>query len=93
MRQRAMSNLGTQDNNYSNQVINKLTYKEQLKETIKVISLFSGCGGLDLGFEGGFDVPKACITDFDFIDSEKSGNVILKKTPFEIVFCNDRLKS
>ena len=23
---------------------------------LKVLSLFSGCGGMDLGFEGGFDV-------------------------------------
>ena len=25
------------------------------KKTYKVVSLFSGCGGLDLGFSGGFD--------------------------------------
>ena len=26
-----------------------------------VVSLFSGCGGMDLGFEGGFDVLKAAV--------------------------------
>ena len=26
------------------------------KETLNVLSLFSGCGGMDLGFEGGFSV-------------------------------------
>ena len=30
-----------------NEIVNKKTYK--------VVSLFSGCGGLDLGFSGGFD--------------------------------------
>lgn len=25
-------------------------------ESLNVISLFSGCGGMDLGFEGGFDI-------------------------------------
>ncbi|MCC8088904.1 MAG: hypothetical protein LIO79_06535 [Rikenellaceae bacterium] len=31
-------------------------------KTINVLSLFSGCGGMDLGFEGGFSVyKKKCI--------------------------------
>lgn len=77
------------DNPTFNKVISKLTYQKLPKEKIKVISLFSGCGGLDLGFEGGFDIPKACIKDLDFVDSEKSEKFILKKNPFEIVFCND----
>lgn len=38
-----------------------------------VVSLFSGCGGLDLGFRG----------DFRFLDSEYSAH------PFEIVWAND----
>ena len=25
------------------------------KEALKIVSLFSGCGGLDLGFSGNFD--------------------------------------
>ena len=29
---------------------------ETPKKSIKVVSLFSGCGGMDLGFEGGFPV-------------------------------------
>ena len=39
----------------------------------KVASLFSGCGGLDLGFIGGF----------------KHFSKIIPKLPFEIVFAND----
>jgi DNA (cytosine-5)-methyltransferase 1 len=40
---------------------------------IKVASLFSGCGGMDLGFVGGFDYRQFS----------------LPKTGFEIVFAND----
>lgn len=29
--------------------------KRDVKKTITVVSLFSGCGGMDLGFHGGFD--------------------------------------
>ena len=29
---------------------------EMKKDTLNVLSLFSGCGGMDLGFEGGFSV-------------------------------------
>lgn len=60
--------------------------------SIKAISLFSGCGGLDLGFEGGFTIPKLCVTDDDFIDFKKGDEVTLKKNPFEIVLCNDIMK-
>ena len=43
------------------------------KEKIKVISLFSGCGGMDLGFTGGFDLLGKRYA----------------KSPFEIVWAND----
>ncbi|MCT7635321.1 DNA cytosine methyltransferase [Aliarcobacter butzleri] len=42
-------------------------------KNFKIASLFSGCGGLDLGFIGGF----------------KHFNYELPKLPFEIVFSND----
>ena len=59
---------------------------------LRVLSLFSGCGGLDLGFEGGFKALReaACA---DMLTS--SGNarknkwVLLPKTRFETVFAND----
>lgn len=28
------------------------------KKKLKILSLFSGCGGMDLGFEGGFIAPR-----------------------------------
>ena len=37
--------------------------KENLaqKKSLRLVSLFSGCGGIDLGFEGDFDVLKMSI--------------------------------
>lgn len=46
---------------------------ETTSETINVLSLFSGCGGLDLGMIGGFDFRKNNYA----------------KTNFELVFAND----
>ena len=43
------------------------------RKNIRIASLFSGCGGLDLGFSGGFD-----FYDFHF-----------EKLPTNIVFAND----
>ena len=49
-----------------------MTEKKETK-TLKVVSLFSGCGGLDLGFTGGFAFR----------------NRFYKKNNFRIVFAND----
>lgn len=43
------------------------------EQTISVVSLFSGCGGMDLGFSGGFE----------FLGKDYS------QTPFEIIWAND----
>lgn len=45
----------------------------QGKQKVKVVSLFSGCGGMDLGFRGGFA----------FLGKKYERN------PFDIVFAND----
>ena len=59
----------------------------------KVVSLFSGCGGLDLGFEGGFEVPASCINEEihpDWIEEiTKPGWVKLPRNSFETIFAND----
>src|SRR6056297_3196948 len=48
--------------------------KEESRMTkYKVISLFSGCGGLDLGFQGGFK----------FLDKKYN------KNKFEVIWAND----
>lgn len=43
------------------------------KDKIKIVSLFSGCGGLDLGFMGGFDFMGESYPEL----------------PTEIIFAND----
>jgi DNA (cytosine-5)-methyltransferase 1 len=71
------------------------TTKEENKATLNVLSLFSGCGGMDLGFEGGFSVLQQSINEIltpHFIEKkEKNGFIQLKKTKFKTVFANDIL--
>ncbi|MFC1980373.1 DNA cytosine methyltransferase [Chloroflexota bacterium] len=58
----------------------------------KVLSLFSGCGGMDIGFEGGFNVHKRCVNmDIhpEWIKSEVGEFVTLRYTCFRTVFAND----
>lgn len=59
-----------------------------------MLSLFSGCGGLDLGFEGGFDVLSSAINEIVHPDWQckivGDGQwVSLPKTKFSTVFAND----
>lgn len=61
--------------------------------TINVLSLFSGCGGLDLGFEGDFSVIEEAVNYS--INPEwktypaKKGWVNLPKNNFNTIFAND----
>ena len=60
---------------------------------LRLLSLFSGCGGMDIGFEGGFIAPrksfapKSCCIDH-IIDEEW---LCLKQNNFITVFANDIL--
>ncbi len=57
-----------------------------------LLSLFSGCGGMDIGFEGGFIIPKTTLNikiNKDWIDSETETRYLLKETIFETLFAND----
>lgn len=62
---------------------------------IKVVSLFSGCGGMDLGFEGDFIVHKSSVNEKlnpEFIQEHIDENYVkLKATKFQTVFANDIL--
>ena len=54
------------------------------KKNFKHLSLFSGCGGMDLGVHGGFVTNKA------FFSKEKGDGLFkLKKNKFDTVFAND----
>lgn len=58
----------------------------------RVLSLFSGCGGMDIGFEGGFTCLKRSINQTihpDWINSDDGKWVRVKDTGFETVFAND----
>lgn len=58
----------------------------------RVLSLFSGCGGMDIGFEGGFTCLKRSINTNihpSWIISENGKWVNVAETGFETVFAND----
>lgn len=58
-----------QDND---KVVDTMPHINALKK-LKVVSLFSGCGGMDLGFKGGF----------------KAFDSLYEQNPYEIIFAND----
>lgn len=57
----------------------------------RVLSLFSGCGGMDLGFEGDFEVYAESIQNYSNKDTRGNWSS-LPPTPFQIVFANDICK-
>jgi len=61
---------------------------------IKVISLFSGCGGMDLGFEGGFIThSKSVFSRPEWVSNRVDKQwVKLNPNKFEIIFANDILR-
>ena len=63
-------------------------------DELNVLSLFSGCGGMDLGFEGGFKVFSKSVNsgihpDWTNGKTRKKGWVKLPKTRFKTIFAND----
>lgn len=67
-----------------------------MQKVRKVLSLFSGCGGMDLGFEGGFKVKRASVNEKihpAWMVKEEGEWVTLPKTCYSVVFANDILRS
>lgn len=63
-----------------------------MEKQLKVLSLFSGCGGMDIGFEGGFICQKKSINEImhkDWISEDNGKWVKVKNTVFETIFAND----
>lgn len=60
---------------------------------LRMLSLFSGCGGMDLGFEGNFLAHrKSFPQSASFVEQTLDNNwVLVQKTRFRTVFANDIL--
>ena len=61
-------------------------------ENYKLLSLFSGCGGMDIGFTGNFTCLKKSINEnlhSDWIVSKNENWVKLAPTKFKTLFAND----
>jgi DNA (cytosine-5)-methyltransferase 1 len=66
----------------------------QTPTSLKVASLFSGCGGMDLGFEGDFEVLRKSVLDRkDIVKSKRSSMIRLPRTSFDTIFACDVVKS
>ena len=62
-------------------------------KTLRLLSLFSGCGGMDIGFEGGFIAPRKSFSEnSDSIEQVLDDDwILLKKNRFCTIFANDIL--
>ena len=70
------------------------TYEKTIEgSSLSMLSLFSGCGGMDIGFEGGFICHKKSVpTNFSRIECAVNKNwVRLKPNRFKTIFANDIL--
>lgn len=59
---------------------------------MKLVSLFSGCGGMDIGFEGGFSCLKKSINSDlypEWVSTSNDKWITLEPTIFDTVFAND----
>lgn len=60
---------------------------------LRLLSLFSGCGGMDIGFEGGFIAPRKSFGEKSkYVERIVNDDwVLLRKNRFNTVFANDIL--
>lgn len=68
--------------------------EREVNNALRVLSLFSGCGGMDLGFEGNFICHKKSLPkNSNWIERYVTNNwVLLRGTRFKTIFANDILK-
>jgi len=79
--------------NKKNIIINEDKKEDKNKQVYKVMSLFTGMGGMDIGFAEEVIVHKNSIKEDNYIEKKDTIEdfVKLKKLPFEIIFQNDIL--
>lgn len=87
------------DSENSQKKVCKSASKEELCKDLSicqddktVLSLFSGCGGLDIGFEGDFTCLRKSINTLihpDWIQDGSGDWVSVKRTGFRTIFAND----
>lgn len=60
-----------------------IVFRDEMRDTegkLRVLSLFSGCGGMDLGFEGSFIAPrKSFASNSDYIEHQVNDNWVMLK--------------
>ena len=67
-----------------------IPFNARQNKDLKLLSLFSGCGGMDLGFEGGFKILKSSSNPaWDTMPTTNRYFVQLPQTRFNTVFAND----
>ncbi|MGM9798593.1 MAG: DNA cytosine methyltransferase [Parabacteroides sp.] len=70
----------------------KQANQQHNKGNLRVLSLFSGCGGMDIGLEGGFICHQKSTTNSAWIEQSLDENwVQLKRNAFRTVFACDIL--
>ncbi len=67
--------------------------KNEHVNQLSMLSLFSGCGGMDLSFEGNFICHRRSVSpDSPWIEEEINADwVLLRKNRFNTIFANDIL--
>lgn len=88
--------LPTEQSDMLNDAQIPIVYHDEMRDTrgkLRVLSLFSGCGGMDLGFEGSFIANrKSFPANSSYIQHIINKDwLMLKKTKFKTVFANDIL--
>lgn len=78
---------------HNSNIMDEKSTLQEIRKDLHILSLFSGCGGMDLGFEGGFVCHHKSIAP----ESGWIGSIVdeqwvrLKPTRFQLCFANDIL--